>query len=182
MKTSVCLFHFIRFPILVLFCGLVWITGCTTPGSSIEVKQTPAESLVRYKIVAVDVANRDADFSRGCVILLSNYLVDDLRKSGRFEKVYESPYTSESDADLKLSVLVELAVFTNVKSIESSVRLTDTASGKTVATALVNAHSESAFLGGQITNAIAKLSDQIVDFTTQPKTGPLINQSAQSPR
>ena len=143
------------------------MTGCTTPGSNIEVKQAPAESLARYKILAVDVITRDPDFSPGYVVLLSNALVDDLRKSGRFDKVYDSPYTSEHDADLKLSLLVELSVFDNVKSIESSVTLKDTADGKTIATALVNAHSESAFLGGQMTNAINQLSDRIVDFATQ---------------
>jgi hypothetical protein len=168
MKANTSFFHFFRFPILFLFiCGVVGITGCTTPGSSIEVKQAPAESLARYKILAVDVTSKDPDFSPGYVVLLSNSLVDDLRKSGRFEKVYDAPYTSERDANLKLSVLVEFSVFDNVKSIESSVTLTDAAGGKTIATALINAHSESAFLGGQMTNAINQLSDRIVDFATQ---------------
>lgn len=168
MQANTCSFHLFRLPILSFFLGgLVLLTGCTTPGSSIEVKRAPAGNLARYKIVAIDVASRDDDFGRGYVILLSNALVDDLRKSGRFDKVYDGPSTSESDADLKLSVLVELAVFTNVKSIDSSVTLTDAASGRTLAAAHVNAHSESAFFGGQMTNAINKLNDQIVDFATQ---------------
>ncbi|HUE35925.1 MAG TPA: hypothetical protein VMO20_00940 [Candidatus Acidoferrum sp.] len=168
MKIHTPFSRFTRFSILVLFaCGFVWLTGCTTPGSSIEVKQAPVVSLARYKIVAVDVVSRDADFSPGYVVLLSNALVDDLRKSGRFDKVYDSSFTSERDADLKLSVLVELVLVYNVKSIESSVTLTDIANGKTLAKAVVDAHSESAFLGGQMTNAITKLNEQVVTFAIQ---------------
>jgi hypothetical protein len=55
-----------------------------------------------------------------------------------------------------------------VQSIEASVALTDLRDGNTLATALVNAHSEWALFGGHMTNAIAKLSDQIVDFATKP--------------
>jgi hypothetical protein len=168
MYTYTNFIHFNRFLILVLFtCGFVSITGCTTPGSSIEVKQAPAESLARYKTVAIDVASRDADFNPAYVVLLSNALVDDLSKSGSFQKVYDSASTSERDADLKLSVLVEFTLFYNVKSIESSVTLTETADGKTLAMALVNANSESALRGGKMTNAIAKLSEQIVSFATR---------------
>lgn len=169
MKANTRFFHLSQFSILFLFiCGIVCLTGCTTPGSSIEVKQAPAESLVRHKVVAVDVANRDGDFGPDDVSFLSKSLVNDLRKSGRFDKVYDATTSStEHDADLRLSVLVEFVLLYNVKSIESSVTLTDTTSGKTLATAAVNSHSEAAFLGGHMTNAIAQLSGQIVDFATQ---------------
>ena len=143
------------------------MTGCTAPGGNIEVKQAPAESLARYKIIAVDVTNRDGDFSPEDVGFLSNALVDDLRKSGRFEKVYDSTSSKEHDADLKLSVLIKFVLLYNVKHIESSVTLTDAASGKILAAADVNAYSESAFQGGQMENAIAQLNDKIVNFATQ---------------
>jgi len=158
MKTSICFFWFTQFSILFLFiCGAVWVTGCTVPGSSIEVKQAPEASLNRYKIVAVDVTTKDADFNPNQVDFMTKCIVEQLRESARFVKVYDINSSTEHDADLKLSVFVEFVLLYNVKSIESSVTLTDTADGKARATALVNAHSESALLGGQMTNAIAKL-------------------------
>jgi hypothetical protein len=169
MKTHPCFFHFVRFSIWFLFLGgLVGVTGCTTPGSTMEVKQTLLKSPGRYKIVAIDVTSRDADFGPGYVALLDNSLINDLRNSGKFERVYDTSLSSERDADLKLSVLVEFTLFYNVKHIEGSVTLTDAAGGKTLATASINAHSEfNLFMGGQMTNAIAKLSDQVVGFVTQ---------------
>lgn len=168
MKANPRPFRFTQFAILFLFiCGVVWVTGCTTPGGSIEVKQPPVERLARYKTVVVDVANKDADFSPNDVALLSNSLVNDLRESGKFDKVYDSDSSSKQDADLKVSVLVQFVLLYNVKSIESSVTLTDTADGKSLAKATIDAHSESAFQGGHMTNAIAQLSRQIVDFATQ---------------
>ncbi len=168
MPANARFFRFVRFPILFLFiCGAACLTGCTTPGSSIEVKQAPTENLKRYQTVVVDVANRDADFTTNDVIFLGDSLVNDLRKSGRFDKVYDSATPTEHPADLKLSVLVDFVVLYNVKSIESSVTLTDTANGKMFATAQINSHSESAFLGGHMTNAITQLSSRIVGFATQ---------------
>jgi len=157
---------------LILFvCGLLCISGCTTPGSSIQVKQTPAQSLSGYKIVAVEVTNMDLDFDTNEVDRLTGSIVDGLRKSGRFDKVYDSATSDEHDADLKLSIVVQFVLAANmnkVQSIETSVALTDLGDGKTLATALVNSHSEWALFGGHMTNAIAKLSDQIIDFTTKP--------------
>lgn len=165
-------FDLFRFAALILFvCGLVCAGGCTTAGSSIEVKQAPAGSLSGHKIIVVEVTTRDLDFSPEQVGQLTSSIVDSLRKSGRYDKVYASPTSDEHDADLKLSVLVEFVIGPNmhsVQSIESSVALTDPGDGKTLGTALVNAHSEWALFGGKMTNAIAKLSDQIVDFTTKP--------------
>jgi hypothetical protein len=167
-----------RLAILVLcICGTALIAGCTAPGSSIEVKEAPAGSLNPYKIVAVEATTGDADFDSNQVNFLTISIIDRLRESGRFDKVYDSTSSTEHDANLKLSVLVEFVLVYNVKSIESSVALTDITDGKTLAAALVNAHSESAFLGGKMTNAIAKLSDQIVDFATQRKTNPSTDQS-----
>ncbi len=171
MQATTRSFNLFQFPALVLFiCGLVCTGGCTTLGSSIEVKQTPAQSLFRYKSVAVEVANRDLDFSTNEVDQLTSSILDGLRKSGRFDKVYESATSDKHDADLKLFVLVEFVMGPNthgVQSIETSVTLTNLGNGKTLATALVNSHSEWALFGGHMTNAIAKLSDQIVDFTTK---------------
>ena len=134
-------------------------------------KQSPAQSLSRYRIVALEVANKDLDFSTNEVDQLTGSILDGLRKSGRFDKVYDSATSDEHDADLKLSVLVEFVIGPNthsVQSIESSVALRDPGDGKTLATALVNSHSEWALFGGHMANAIAKLSDQIVDFSTKP--------------
>ena len=157
-----------RFFILFLFlCGVAGLTGCMTPGSSIEVKQVPAESLAKYKTITIDVANRDADFTTNDVIFLNDSLVNDFRKSGRFEKVYDNSSPNEHDADLKLSVSVDLVMLYNVKNIESTAVLTDIANGKSLATAQIDSHSESAFLGGHMTNAITQLSDRIVSFATQ---------------
>ena len=143
------------------------MAGCATPGSSIEVKQAPAASLAQYKTVEIEVTNRDDDFSSYDGLQLDQFLADDLRKSGRFEQISYYNDSSTEHADLKLSVLVEFVLLYNSKSIESSVTLTDTATGKTMAQALIDAHSESAFMGGHMTNAIAQLSNQIVSFATQ---------------
>jgi hypothetical protein len=171
MKVGTRSINFIQFSALILFiCGLVCTGGCTTPGSSIEVKQTPAQSLSRYKIVAVEVTNKDPDFDTNDVDQLTGSILDGLRKSARFDKVYASATSDEHDADLKLSVAVQFVIAANmnkVQSIETSVALTDLGDGKTLATALVNSHSEWSLFGGRMTNAIAKLSDQIVDFTTK---------------
>jgi len=168
MKTSTS-FHISLDRLRFLFiCGLGCVGGCTVPGSSIQVKQAPVASLAQYKVVAVDITTKDLDFSPKQVELLTGSIVDGLRKSARFDKVYSSPKSDERDADLKLSVLVEFVLLYNVKSIEGSVVLTDTGDGKALASAQVNAHSEAALFGGQMTNAISKLSDQIVDFTTRP--------------
>ena len=122
--------------------------------------------------MAVEVTNKDLDFDTNEVDQLTSSILGGLRKSGRFDKVYAYSQSDEHDADLKLSVLVEFVVGLNMKnnvqSIETSVALTDIGDGKTLATALVNSHSEWALFGNHMTNAIAKLSDQIVDFTTKP--------------
>jgi hypothetical protein len=172
MKTGTRSFNPFQFSALILFvCGLVCTCGCTTPGSSIEVKQTSAQSLSIYKSVAVEVTNKDLDFSTNEVDQLTSSILGGLRKSGRFDKVYDSTTPDEHNADLKLSVVVQFVLAVNmnkVQSIETSVALTDLRDRKTLATALVNSHSEWALFGGHMTNAIAKLSDKIVDFATKP--------------
>lgn len=164
-------FHLIQFSALLLFiCGLICTSGCTTAGTSIEVKQTPAISLSRYKIVAVEVTTKDLDFDSKEVDQLTGSILDGLRKSARFDKVYASATSDEYDADLKLSVVVQFVVGPNmhsVQSIETSVALIDPGDGKTLAAALVNSHTEWALFGGNMTKAIARLGDQIVDFTTK---------------
>lgn len=157
--------------LIVIICGLVCAAGCTTPGSGIEVKQTSVKPLSGYKIVAVEVTNKDLDFGTNEVDQLTGSILDDLRRSGRFNKVYDSTTSDEHDADLKLSVVVQFVLAANmnkVQSIETFVALTDLGNGKMLASANVNSHSEWAFLGGHMTNAIAKLSGQIVDFATKP--------------
>jgi len=170
MKAGIPSFDLFQFAGLLLFiCGLICTGGCSTPpGGTIEAKQAPIGGLPRHKIVAVEVTTRDADFTSNQVELLANSIVDGLRKVNQFDRVYDSATANEHDADLKLSVLVELVLLYNVKSIESSVKLTDLGDGKTLAAANVNSHSESAFFGGHMTNAIAQLSGQIVDFTIKP--------------
>ena len=171
MKAGTHSFNLFQFTGLLLFmCGLICAGGCTTAGSSIEVKQAPAGSLSGHKIVAVEVSTRDLDFSPKQVDLLTDSIVDGLRKSARFDNVYDSATSDEHDADLKLSVVVQFVVGPNthhVQSIESSVALMDPGDGKTLASALVNSHTEWALFGGKMTNAITRLSDQIVDFTTK---------------
>jgi hypothetical protein len=171
MKTSNRFCNLFQLSAFILFiCGLVCSGGCTTAGSSIEVKQTPAQSLSRYKIVAVEVNNKDPDFDTNEADQLTGSILDGLRKSGRFDKVYTSATSDEHDADLKLSVVVQFVIAANMKkvqSIETSVALTDLGDGKTLAAALISSHSEWSLFGGKMTNAIAKLSDQIVDFTTK---------------
>jgi hypothetical protein len=172
MKTGNRSCNLFQLSVFVLFiCGLVCAGGCTTPGSSIEVKQTPAHTLSRYKTLAVEITNKDPDFGTNEVDQLTGSILGGLRKSGRFDKVYDGTTPDEHNAGLKLSVVVQLVLAANmnkVQSIEASVALTDLRDGKTLATALVNAHSEWALFGGHMTNAIAKLNDQIVDFATKP--------------
>ena len=171
MKTSNCSCNLFQLSSFILsICGLLCVGGCTTPESSIEVKQTPAKTLSGYKIVAVEVTNKDLDFDSNEVDQLTGSILDGLSKSSRFDKVYACSSSDEHDADLKLSVTVQFVITANmnkVQSLETSVALIDTGNGKTLAAALVNSHSEWAFFGGHMTNAIAKLSDQIVDFATK---------------
>jgi hypothetical protein len=172
MKANARPFNLIQFSALILFvCGLlVCAGGCTTPGSSIEVKQTPAQDLSKYKSIAVEVTNKDPDFDANEVDHLTDSILDGLRKSARFDKVYANSSPNEHNTDLKLSVAVQFVVAANmnkVQSIETSVAFIDTGDGKTLASASVNSHTEWALFGGHMTNAIVKLSDQIVDFATK---------------
>jgi len=172
MKTGAHFSHLTRFSVLLLYiCGLVCAGGCTAPpGSSIEVKQAPVGGVSKHKIVSVEVTTRDTDFSPKQVDLLTDSIADGLRKSARFDKIYVGTTSNEHEADLKLSVVVQFVIGPNthkVQSIESSVVLTDPSDGKTLASANVNAHSGWALFGGHMTNAIAQLSDQIVDFATK---------------
>ena len=171
MKASTRSFNLIQFFALILFiCGLVCAGGCTSAGTNIDVKQTPAISLPRYKIVAVEVTTKDPDFDSKEIGQLTGSILDGLRKSARFDKVYASSSSDKYDADLKLSVAVQFVVGANmnkVQSIETSVTLIDPADGKTLASALINSHTEWRLLGGNMTKAITRLGDQIVDFTTK---------------
>ena len=173
MNTGTRSLRLIQFSALILFiCGLVYAGGCTTPpGSNIDVKQSLIGGLSSHKIVAVDVTTKDLDFTPEQVRQLTGAIVDGLRKSARFDKIYDSATTNEHDADLKLSVRVEFVMGPNryrVQSIESSLTLIDPSDDKTLAMVLVNSHSEWRLFGGHMTNAIAQLSDQIVNFTTKP--------------
>jgi hypothetical protein len=169
MKTSIPSFNLVPFSVLILFiCGLVCTGGCTSAGTSMEVKQTPATNLSRYKIVAVEVTTKDLDFDTNQIDQLTGSILDGLHKSARFDKVYASSSSDEHDADLKLSVVVQFVLGPNmnkVQSIETSVALTDTGDGKTLASALVNSHTEWSLFGGNMNKAITMLGDQIVDFT-----------------
>ena len=156
---------------MILFiCGLVCAGGCTTAGSSIEVKQTPTISLSGYKGIAVEVATKDLDFKTNELDQLICSLLDGLRRSAKFDKVCTLSSSDAHEANLKLFVVVQLVVAANVnkvQSIETSVALIDPADGKMLANALVNSHSEWKLFGGNMAKAIASLSDQIVEFTTK---------------
>lgn len=158
--------------LLLLLGGVICLGGCSTPpGGSVQWIQAPGGTLSQYKSIAVVVNTKDADFSPNDVSQLKSFIIEDLRKSARYEKVYDGLFTSEHDVDLRLSVLVEFAVGPNthkVQSIESRVTLIDIGDGKTVATALINGHSEWALFGGHMTNAMMKLSEQIIEFTKAP--------------
>lgn len=155
--------------LLIIVGVVISLCGCTTPaGGSIQVIQAPGGNLSQHKSIAVAVDTKDADFSPKDVSRLKGFIIEGLRKSARYEKVYADLSPAEQDVVLNLSVHVEFVVGPNthkVQSIESRVTLTKQSDGKTIGTALVKAHSEWALFGGHMTNAMAKLSEQIVEFT-----------------
>ena len=68
---------------------VVSLNGCTTPpGGSIQVIQAPGKILSQHKSIAVAVATKDADFRPEDVARLKGFIIEDLRKSERYEKVY----------------------------------------------------------------------------------------------
>ncbi len=154
----------------LLLVGLVVsLSGCTTPqGGSMKVIQAPDGDLSKYKTIDVAVTSKDADFSPKDVALLKGFIVEDLRKSGRYETVYAGTSSTERPVDLKLSVLVEFVIGPNthkVQSIEGRVALTDQSEGKTLGAASIKGYSEWALFGGHMTNAMAEFSKQIVNFS-----------------
>jgi len=167
-----------RFVISIQLCtisffifGFICAGGCTAPGSSIEVQQTPAASLFKYKIISVEVTTKDLDFDEMEIDQLTGSILSGLRKSARFDKVYAASFSDENDADLKLSVVIRFVEAVNYKSaqsIESSMVLVDSGNGETLARAFVNSDSGRGLFGGKMTNAIVTLSNQIVDFVTKP--------------
>ena len=172
MKTSTGSIVFIQLCAFSVFTfGLIFTGGCTAPNSSIEVQQTPTGSLSKYNIISVEVTTKDLDFDEKEIDQLTGSILAGLRKSARFDKVYAASFSDENDADLKLSVVirfVEAVNYKGVQSIETSLALTDSGNGETLASAFVNSNSGWALFGGKMTNAIVKLRDQIVDFVTKP--------------
>jgi len=171
LKTNTRFSQLIQFSIWLLFiCGLACTDGCTSARTSIEVKQTPAISPSKYKVIAVEVTTKDLDFDSTETDQLTGSIVDGLRKSAKFENVYAISSSSEHDADLKLSVVIQFTVGANInrtQNVETSVTLTDTGDGKTVADATVNASTGWNFFGVNMSKAIIKLGDQIVEFVTK---------------
>jgi len=183
MKTSTRFAHTIQFFEMLLFLsGLLCAGGCRTAGSSIEVQQTPVTSLDKYRILAVDVTTKDPDFGRKEIAELTGFIVAKFSGLGKFEKAYATSAKAEHDADLKLSVVVQLfvngeqdnAVFVNQPgSIDASVTLTDASNGNTLASAIVHSHTGSAAVAGishapTTLDTIELLSGQIVGFVTTP--------------
>ncbi len=155
----------LQFSAVCLFvCGLLCTSGCTTAGTSIEVKQTPAINFSQNQTVMVIVKTRDADFNPKQVEQLADAIIDGLRKSAKFDKVYGITSVVEPFTNLKLSVVVQFVVVQNVWSIETTVSLIDLRDGMTLGKANINSHTEWAFFGGNVSNAIDRLGDQIVNF------------------
>jgi len=109
MKTNTHFTNLIQFSILLLFiCGLACTAGCTSAGTGIEVKQTPAISRSKHKTITVVVTTKDLDFDSKEIDQLTGCIVDGLRKSSKFDTVYAIS-SDKNDADLKLSVVVQIA-------------------------------------------------------------------------
>jgi hypothetical protein len=158
------------------------ITGCASSGSGIEVQQSPVMGLNRYKIVAVDVSTQDPDFESTKIEQLTGSILTRLRNSGKFYKVYATSFTIQHDADLRLSVVVQFvvngerhsAIYVNKpSSVDASVALIEASNGKALASAIVHSHTGSALVPGisqapTMSDAIEKLSDQIVTFVIKP--------------
>jgi hypothetical protein len=159
-----------RFLLLIQCLALLALVGgCASAGTNVEVKQPPAFNLSKYKIIAVEVTTKDPDFDTKEINQLTGAVLDGLKASGKFDKVYGSSSPDEHDATLKLSVVVQFVVGPNmdkVQSIETSVTLMDIATGNTLARANANSHTEWALWGGNMPKAITRLGNQIVDFAT----------------
>lgn len=154
--------------LLGFVAGMMAAAGCTSAGASAEVKQTASARLTGHRSVVVEVATKDLDFDPRQTDQLAKAILDGLGKSGRFDKVCET-MPDPAAGDLKLSVVVQLAVGPNmghVQSIETIVTVASARDGKTLASANVNAHTAWSLFGGNMSQAIAKLSDQIVDYVT----------------
>jgi hypothetical protein len=171
MKAHAQFAHLIKFSALVSFiCGLICASGCTSASTSIEVKQAPATSPFKHKTIVVEVTTKDLDFDSKEIDQLTGSIVDGLRKSAKFENVYVISSSGGHDADLKLSVLIQFTVGANInrtENVETSVTLTDTGDGKTIADATVNYSTGWNFFGVNMSKAIVRLGDQIVDFVTK---------------
>jgi len=171
MKAHAKFLHLIKFSALLsLICGLIGASGCTSASTSIEAKQTQSISRSRYKIIAVEVTTKDLDFDSKKIDQLTGSIVDGLRKSAKFDNVYVISSSGEHDADLKLSVVIQFTVGANInrtQNVETSVTLTDTGDGKTIADATVNSSPGWNFFGVNMSKAIVRLGDQIVDFVTK---------------
>lgn len=154
---------------LILLAGaLVCTNGCTSPGSSVEVKQSPVFNPAKYKTIAVDVAVKDTDFNELQKLQLIDFIQDRLRKSGKFDKVYVDTPSLKHEVDMKLSVTVEFVVgpnFNRTQHIETSVTLISCGDGKTLASAAINADTGWAFFGTNMKKAIDRLSTEIVSYT-----------------
>ena len=151
----------------LFICGLLSTSGCTTAGTSVEVKQPPALNFSSPQTIAVAVTTRDADFNPIQVKLLKDAIINGLRKSTKFDKVYGIASTNEPAKGLKLSVVVQFVIGPNmhkVQSVETSVALMNQSDGQTLGNANINVHTEWAFFGGNMNKAIASLGDQIVNF------------------
>jgi hypothetical protein len=171
MKAHAKFLHLIKFSALLSFvCGLIVASGCTSASTSIEAKQTQSISLSRYKIIAVEVTTKDLDFDSKKIDQLTGSIIDGLRKSAKFDNVYAISPSGEHDADLKLSVVIQFTVRANInrtQNVETTVTLTDTSDGKTIADATVNSSTGWNFFGVNMSKAIVRLGDQIVDFVTK---------------
>jgi hypothetical protein len=155
------------FAFFFFLSGVVCNIGCRSVNATVEMQQNPVVNLSKYKIIVIDVSSKDPDFNSTEIDQLTDSIVSGLRNSARFEKVYAASSKIEHDADLKLSVTVQLAIsptLNGTQSLESSAVLTDASDGKKLAEATVKSGTGAGLFGVKTSTVIARLGDQIVDF------------------
>jgi hypothetical protein len=152
---------------VLLVCVALYSSGCRSIKATVEVHQPPDASLSKYENVTVEVVSKDPDFTVEESGQLSDDIVNGLRKVARFQSVNPASASLNKSADLKVSIVIRLAVSPTThgqQSVETSIILMDALSEKTLATASANSGTGAGLIGVKTSKVISKLADQIVDF------------------
>lgn len=161
--------------------GLPSAQGDKTASASIEEKQIPV-NLSQYRTIAVAVSSKDPDFDRTELGTLAFSTINKLIGSGKFDKVYATSTGDAQNADLILSVKVNLFVngaqysplYRNRSgSIDASITLTNASDGKMLATTDLHAQTGSGSplgIGPDNLDLNQLLARQIANFVAVPNT------------